>query len=590
MKFTNKPIVMLAAVVLLLATFFVSFYTISQTKESAVKVGGDTEIVQSKTSETNSDKPKSKVNENNASTSLANDAKSSANYTEDVVKNDKIVDSSGNEYPIREYKLLLTPNDPNATQWWTTSTGLEQAWGIGGGSTPTTIAIIDTGFDLGHEEFSGRWYQNSGELGATSTEAPSDYNCSDQSIALDAACNNIDDNFNGVVDDEFGATTTENPSRLNCTDRSLALDKSCNLLDDDGNGLADDVTGWDFVNYDSVVEAGETNPSGSGTRHGTEVAGVAAATGNNGKGIAGVNWSSKILPIQALNDDSYGDTLTVSRAVRYAADQGADVISISLGSTLYDNYLRQAVDYAVTSGSVVVAASGNDGCDCINYPANFPEVVAVGASDSAGARASFSNWGANLDLVAPGVSIETTVWDAASDSQYVSSVAGTSFSTPFVSGLLALMRSWQPNATWGELVAAMSAEADHSALGVGENHSTVYGFGDALAGQAMNRVVTPRSSVQEYRYTPFTVADQLDSALVYQCSGSDWPSASIYRLRKDGQIRYTVSELQRYQSETAGWVSSFIGYSCSGLPTDTANSVRQINLLREIENSSLKSL
>jgi len=270
---------MLAAVFLLLSVFFITFYVRSQTVEVSQTQDGVKVVEPVEESPTNSGMaPGERSTEKNSPP-----ASSTVDYTEDVVQGDKIVDSSGNEYPIREYKLLLTPNDPNATQWWTTSTGLEQAWGIGNGSTPTTIAIIDTGFDLGHEEFSGRWYQNTGELGVATTEAPSDYNCSDQSIALDAACNNIDDNFNGVVDDEFGATTAENPSRLNCTDRSLALDKSCNLLDDDGNGLADDVTGWDFVNFDSVVEAGETNPLGSGTRHGTEVTGVAAATGNNGR-------------------------------------------------------------------------------------------------------------------------------------------------------------------------------------------------------------------------------------------------------------------------------------------------------------------
>lgn len=588
MKFINKPIVMLVAAVLLLATFFVTFYAtsqtseVSQTQEEAEVINSIAEII-NKGEATVGVPPQSEP-------PLANNTNSPTNYTQDVVQEDKIVDSSGNEYPIRQYKVLLTPDDPNATQWWTTSTGLEQAWGIGSGSTPVTIAIVDTGFDLGHEEFSGRWYQNSGEVGTTSTEAPSDLNCSDQSLSLDASCNNIDDDFNGVVDDESGFTSLENPSRLNCSDQSKTLDKSCNLTDDDGNGLADDVTGWDFVNFDNVVEAGETNPLGSGTRHGTEVTGVAAATGNNGVGIAGVNWGAKILPIQALDDDSYGDTLTVSRAVRYAADQGTDVISISLGSTFYDNYLRQAIDYAIASGSVVVAATGNDGCDCIQYPANFPEVVAVGATDSSGARASFSNWGSNIDIVAPGVNIRTTVWDASSDSQYVTSVNGTSFSTPFVSGLLAMMRSQQPDATWGELVATLSAEADHSQLGAGENFSTIYGFGDASAGQAMSRVVTPRTDLQEYRFTPFTVSDVLDSTLVYQCSGTDWPSARIYRLKKANQIRYSVSEYQRYQLELSSWVSSFIGYSCGGLPTDSPSNVRQINLLREIENSSLKSL
>ena len=93
----------------------------------------------------------------------------------------------------------------------------------------------------------------------------------------------------------------------NCTDQSVALDKSCNRVDDDGNGLVDDWRGWDFVNFDGFVEAGETNPNGSETLHGTMTSGVAAATGNNGVGIAGVDWGATILPIQVFDDDGYAN-------------------------------------------------------------------------------------------------------------------------------------------------------------------------------------------------------------------------------------------------------------------------------------------
>ena len=315
----------------------------------------------------------------------------------------------GERYPLREYKPFITPNDPAATQWWTTATGLPLAWDYGS-SANTTIAVIDSGFALDHQEFVGRWAERAGEKGTALLENPSDRNCTDQGLPISAICNNIDDDQDGITDNESWVTSEQNPSRLNCTDRGLPLDKFCNLIDDDGNGYPDDWRGWDFASGDAYVQAGEVYPDGDGASHGTSVVGAAAATGNNGVGIAGVNWSAKILPLQALGDDGSGNTLSVSRAIRYAADQGVDVINLSLGSNFEDSYLRQAVQYALSKGAVVVAASGNDGCDCLSYPANYPEVVAVGATRSDGSVAGFSSYGDNLDLVAPGSSMYLPAW------------------------------------------------------------------------------------------------------------------------------------------------------------------------------------
>ncbi|HEX5798024.1 MAG TPA: S8 family serine peptidase, partial [Candidatus Saccharimonadales bacterium] len=248
----------------------------------------------------------------------------STSLRSEVEKSDeKIITKDGKTYPLRVYKPLDLPNDTYANQWWVEPTGMEAAWETPAGSEDLTIAIIDTGFGLAHQEFAGRWATNSGESGAAVSEAASKLNCSDRSLPLNRSCNNIDDNFDGIIDNESGFTTVENPSWLNCSDQSVALDKSCNRIDDDGNGLVDDWRGWDFSNYDHNVQAGETNPDGEGTTHGTMTAGVLGATGDNNVGIAGVNWHAKILPIQALDDDEYGDSLTVGESIYYAVDQGA---------------------------------------------------------------------------------------------------------------------------------------------------------------------------------------------------------------------------------------------------------------------------
>src|SRR5690606_25156978 len=109
----------------------------------------------------------------------------------------------------------------------------------------------------------------------------------------------------------------------------------------------------------------------------------------------------------------------------------ADVISLSLGSELSDEYLQEAILDAISVGSIVVAASGNDGCDCVSYPANYEEVVAVGASNSSNNPYSFSNYGSNLDVLAPGAGFYTARWTAGNQtSGYASDIAGTSLATP----------------------------------------------------------------------------------------------------------------------------------------------------------------
>lgn len=186
------------------------------------------------------------------------------------------------------------------------------------------------------------------------------------------------------------------------------------------------VAGYDFVNSDSSPLDDEG--------HGTAVAGVIAATGNNSMGIAGVNWKTKIMPLKALDSSGSGYTSDIAKGVTYAADHGAKVINMSLGGSQYSSTFKSAIDYAYSKGVVIVAAAGNENTSANSYPAAYPNVLGVSALSSSTTRAAFSNYGAYVDVAAPGQQVYSLTntggyayWD------------GTSFSSPMVAGLAGLI-------------------------------------------------------------------------------------------------------------------------------------------------------
>lgn len=353
-----------------------------------------------------------------------------------------LISSGAAIYPNLNYSASLTPNDPLVSSSWHLGTvAAPTAWDTTTGSNQTTVAVIDTGFALSHQDLSGRWQLNGGEMGATTQEGPAP----------------------------------------NCTSRGLALDKSCNNLDNDGDGYASNWRGWDFVDSSNDPSTGKSNPTSTIAFHGTATAGVIAATGNNGVGVAGLNWQTQLIPLQALDDDGSGWTSDVASAIRYAADHGANVINLSLGATSGDSFLKQQIDYAINKGITVVAAAGNSGCNCISYPANYPEVIAVGATNQSGSLASFSNYGANLDLVAPGVNICSTSWSSSNQtSAYSCSLNGTSFATPIISGIVSLMLVRDPEANPDDIMRLLSNSTGASSF----SQSTGYGL--ASASKAIN--------------------------------------------------------------------------------------------------------
>lgn len=170
--------------------------------------------------------------------------------------------------------------------------------------------------------------------------------------------------------------------------------------------------------------------------HGTHVAGIAAAATNNINGVAGAGYNTVLLNGKVLGDDGSGYYSWIAKGIIWAADQGAQVINISLGGPSSSIVLKDAVDYAWNKGSVVVAAAGNFGNSNPQYPGYYQNVIAVGATDNNDVKASFSTYGRWVDVSAPGVNIYSTY----KENSY-GYLSGTSMATPFAAGISALIWS-----------------------------------------------------------------------------------------------------------------------------------------------------
>lgn len=177
-------------------------------------------------------------------------------------------------------------------------------------------------------------------------------------------------------------------------------------------------------------------PPEDGNGHGTHCIGTLVAE-NNDIGIVGVCPKAKVIPVKVLDDKGNGNLLKVAAGIRWAAEQGADIISMSLGAPTKVQQVRKAIQYAAKKGIPTFVAAGNAGkTKQIFYPANYPETVSIGAVDANFERASFSNTGDNLDFMAPGVDILSTVPD-----DWYATLSGTSMATPFAVGVAALALS-----------------------------------------------------------------------------------------------------------------------------------------------------
>ena len=206
--------------------------------------------------------------------------------------------------------------------------------------------------------------------------------------------------------------------------------------------------------------------------HGTHVAGISAASTNNGIGVAGVGWNVKIMPMKVLSGSGNVYDSWVASGIRGAVDRGAHVINLSLGGAGFSQTLKDATDYAISKNVVVVAASGNTGSATVNYPAGNPNVIGVGATDSSDNIASFSTYNSTVDVSAPGVNIASTYYN--SGQHAYAYMSGTSMAAPHVAGLAGLVKSKWPAYTVSQVASRIQNYSDDKGSPGRDNY---YGHG-----------------------------------------------------------------------------------------------------------------
>ncbi|MXY99525.1 S8 family serine peptidase, partial [Candidatus Poribacteria bacterium] len=295
----------------------------------------------------------------------------------------------------------IPPNDPNYGEQWNLSLiNMSEAWRIEQGDPEVTVAVVDGGIDPRHPEFRSQLWQNGGEIPG-------------------------------------------------------------NGIDDDANGYVDDINGWDFSDAPTLPGSGDStirdNEPQDEIGHGTHVSGIIAAAANNGIGIAGIAPRCRLMPLRA--DFKYGgggylQNDDVAAAIVYAADNGARVINMSWGDTVNAFIIEDAIAYANAHGCILIAAAGNDSAVGSWYPAGLETVISVAALGKEKHLSSVSNFGATIDIAAPGEEILTT--DLNGGFQHAS---GTSMAAPHVSGVAALIVSAHPNYTNTEVRDTLIATA-----------------------------------------------------------------------------------------------------------------------------------
>lgn len=241
------------------------------------------------------------------------------------------------------------------------------------------------------------------------------------------------------------------------------------------------AAGYDFVN--DQAEAKDDNG------HGTHVAGTIAQSTNNSFGVAGIAYEASLMPLKVLSAEGGGTVADIAEAIRFAADNGADVINMSLGGGGESNLMKEAIAYAHSKNVVVVAAAGNSGRNAAEYPARYPYVIGVSALDAAGNKTPYSNYGAGIDIAAPGGLItgedksggilQNTVNPMTGESVF-EAYQGTSMASPHVAGVAALVKAMGVDNP-DEVEEAIK----QSALPVKDDNLNEYGAGKLNAAEAV---------------------------------------------------------------------------------------------------------
>jgi len=279
------------------------------------------------------------------------------------------------------------PNDSlYSMQWWLARMSVPLAWELSRGDSSVVIGVIDTGVDYLHPDLRANiwfnWVEKNGLPG----------------------------------------------------------------VDDDNNGFVDDSVGWDFIDAPGLPAPGDylerdADPMDE-MGHGTYVSGMAAAVTDNGHCIAGVGFGCRILPLRTANANGYLEEDDVAAAILYGAQMNASVLNMSFGDNVVSPLIRDAVQLAAQAGVILLGSAGNANSQAIHYPSGFPEVISVGATTRSDFRASFSNYGPSVDVMAPGYDILSTMMSGECGEWIYPH--GTSYAVAMVSGVVGLMLAANP--------------------------------------------------------------------------------------------------------------------------------------------------
>jgi len=303
--------------------------------------------------------------------------------------------------PVTVHRTFFTPNDPSLfSQWGLARVEAENAWDVGQGSSDVILGITDTGVDWDHPDLADKIWINE------------------------------DDPVDG--------------------------------LDNDDNDYPDDYHGWDWVNGVSGWPGEDTytpdNDPMDFDGHGTHCSGIAAASTNNGIGIAGLGFNCRIMALRVgwkgADGNGYVRMDFAASAFYYAANNGAKALNCSWGSS-GSGALRLATDYAVAQGVVIVTAAGNDNSMSAPYLGTRQDVIAVASTNNSDHKSGFSNYGTWVDVSAPGSAIYSTYFDNA-----YFTLDGTSMAAPFVVGLAGLIMASEPSLSRAEVITRIIGTTD----------------------------------------------------------------------------------------------------------------------------------
>jgi subtilisin family serine protease len=366
----------------------------------------------------------------------------------------------------------IKPNDPYySRQWYLQRIKADSAWEKISASPDIVIAVIDSGIQINHPDLKQNIWRNEKE----------------------------------IADNE---------------------------IDDDRNGFIDDTNGWDFVNnVPDPTPKFSGDWTEAGVSHGTILAGIISAAGNNNQGVTGVSWQTKIMPLKVLNNKGEGRVSDVIRAVDYATNNSADIINLSFVSFNYNQALQEAIKRAHSAGVIVVAAAGNEQAagEGYNidqtpiYPACYDGdlgenmVIGVAATDALDQKAKFSSYGLRcVDIAAPGISFFSTISagfnPADPNKLYDGYWSGTSMAAPLVSGALALIMQANPELSRREVVNILFASTDNISR-LNPNYLNRLGNGRLNVDQAVTLakeklynhlgrlIITPASGKKDWKLT-----------------------------------------------------------------------------------------